>query len=182
MKIKTVWIFIFAFLFTACNNKEVNSNLIFNPGFEQPLLTGIQTKWSQTVHAGETAYEFSVDSKQAYAGNNSYKIHQFKTQTFGQLGQTIEIKKGEKKAFEFSAMIRTKGIEKGSGTSLVINLLAPDDFIIKQYKSEQLIGDNEWQKIILKGEIHQATNRLSLGIMLQSKGVVWIDDVTLIAN
>lgn len=180
MKILKCLLILFTLLSTGCDKNP--PNIIINAGFENALSKGSQSVWKTSSHAGEVSYNFDVDSNVSYSGKNSFKIVQFKDQVYGIVQQLVPLAESDDNEFEFSAMLRTRDIQQGNGSKLVINCLTADGYIIKQFKSEALLGNNEWTKLTIKEVLPKRTATLNAGIMLQSQGTVWIDEVNLIVK
>lgn len=162
----------------SCNQKST-TNLVENAGFETLDETGKAYPWRTSRHAGELAYTFSIDNDKASSGNSSFKIVQDKKQGFGIVKQQIELTDNNANKMKFSAKLQTEEIVEGKGAQLVVNFKTLDGFIIKQVKSDSLTGTQDWGELVLNADIPERTKVLGAGIMLQSLGTVWIDDVSL---
>jgi len=165
---------------TSCDDyKSVNT--FKNPSFEttRENKPTIAKNWFSSQHAGVTAYNFQVDNTVAHTGKSSFKVHQFRDQVYGMVRQHVRLPKPNNKTFVFTAMLKTKDIIAGDGWRLVVNCRAEDGYINKQYQSEPITGTKDWTKVELKGLIPEGTVKLEAGIMLQSLGTGWVDDVDL---
>lgn len=162
----------------ACDFYEP-TNLLINPDFEELTKKKTALGWQTGQHAGEKAYNYDLDSEVVFEGKYSFRIEQYKDQVYGIVSQPTLLPDRKNKKFTFTAMLKTKDVKVGDGWRLVVNCKAEDSYILKQYQSEPLNGTTEWQKVTLEGEIPEETTKLDSGIMLQSLGTGWADNVDL---
>lgn len=184
LKVKKFQAILYLSLFaaTSCDTYQP-SNQFKNHDFEEPLKNGSPSNWYTGQHAGETAYKYTIDNKIFKKGKQSFKMEQFKSQVYGIIDQSVILpKKRNNKKFVFSAMLKTKDVTSKLGWRLVVNCRRKDSYIIKQIQSKPIFGTTDWTKVTLEADIPKDTYKLDAGIMLQSIGIGWVDDASLIID
>ena len=81
-----------------------------------------------------------------------------------------------------AAMLKSRDIKEGKGFRITLTCLGKGGRVLKQYKSEPVIGTSDWQRVVLEGDIPRGTISLRAGILLQSIGTGWVDDAHLVVN
>ena len=157
-------------------------NLLVNPGFEDLLENQKPIAWRTSQHAGTVAYNYAIDTHDVVEGKHSYKIEQHADQYYGIVKQTVALADRKRKTFLYTAMLKTKDVEPGSGLQLVVNCKGKNYSVLKQYQSESVVGNTDWQKITIEGDIPKGTIEFNVGIMLGTLGVAWIDDTSFSVN
>jgi hypothetical protein len=158
------------------------ANLLINPGFEELTEKQRPVAWKNSQHAGVRAYSYAIDKEEVFEELQSYRIEQNADQVYGMVKQFVASPDRKSKTFSFTAMLKTKDIDAGTsrdygavGFKLVINCIDANRATLKQYKSDPITGSTDWQKVTLEGDIPKGTVKFSIGIMLLSVGVGWVD-------
>lgn len=168
-------------LFVSCVN-DGPQNLLLNPGFEERADNQKPVAWTVSQHAGKKAYKYELDTDVFSQGKQSFRIEQYTDQAYGLVKQTSVLPGTENRNVIFTAMLKADDVDSGKGWRLVLNCRAENSRVLKQYQSESLDGTTDWKKVTLEGEIPEGTVKFDAGIMLQSQGTGWVDDVYLGVN
>lgn len=167
---------------TSCDTYQP-SNQFKNASFESTKKNGSPSHWYTGQHAGKIAYKYTIDDKTFTKGKQSFKMEQFESQVYGIIEQAVILpKKRNNKKIVFTAMLKTKDVVSQPGWGLVVNCRRKDSFIIKQFQSKTINKTTDWTKISIEADIPKDTYKLDAGIMLQSMGTGWVDDVSLIID
>jgi hypothetical protein len=168
-------------LYAGCSDDQPD-NLLTNPGFEERDEHQRAAGWSLAQHAGRDAYKFDFDKAAAASGNLGFRLEQYADQAYGVVKQEVELPEGKGERFRFAAMLKSRDIKERKGLRITLTCLGKRGRVLKQYKSEPLIGTNDWQRVVLEGDIPKGTISLRAGILLQSIGTGWVDDAHLVVN
>ncbi|MEW8628193.1 MAG: hypothetical protein AB2551_20785 [Candidatus Thiodiazotropha sp.] len=147
-----------------------------NPSFEQSdqFVKG----WGFSQHAGEPAYEVSIDTTDSTDGKNSYRIERKLVQAWGMINQWLPLDDAVGKSVKLSAMIKSEALgPKGFDLSLMFR--KANKKFIAEIASEVVTGSNEWQRIEVIGVVPAKTAHLQITAVLNDAGTAWLDDVQL---
>lgn len=147
-----------------------------NPSFEESdqFVKG----WGFSQHAGEPAYEVSIDTSDSTDGKHSYRIERKLVQAWGMINQWLPLDSAEGKSIKLSAMIKSEALgPKGFDLSLVFR--KANKKFISEIASESVTGSHEWQRLEVVAVVPAKTAHLQITAVLNDAGTVWLDDVQL---
>lgn len=156
---------------------------IVNGDFELPAIRGKIPGWSLSQHAGGTAYEMGVVPSDQAGGKQNFQMHRLSPQVYGLISQDVPVQWRPDQYLELSALM--KGREVGEqGWLLVMNFMGGGSSrlpsgIIKQLRSEPLVGSSDWARMAVRAPIPEGTRFVSIGAMLLDDGTGWVDDFRL---
>jgi hypothetical protein len=153
-----------------------------NFDFEAPLgADGVPEKWATS----DQPVVFSLDKQTKHGGNQSVKLvgqrGAWVTLT-SRLFQRISAEKYRGKRARFSAWIKTEDIDLKS--SIWIAAFTKDDTFLKSdalmgKPDQEIVGTNDWKQYTVEIDVPQDAFRISLGFEMASRGIAWVDDLTL---
>lgn len=147
-----------------------------NPSFEQSdqFVKG----WGFSQHAGEPAYEVSIDTNDSTDGKHSYRIERKLVQAWGMINQWLPLDSAVGKSIKLSAMIKSEALgPKGFDLSLVFR--KANKKFISEIASEIVTGSHEWQRLEVVAVVPAKTAHLQVTAVLNDAGTAWLDDVQL---
>ncbi|MEW8240486.1 MAG: hypothetical protein AB2727_19995 [Candidatus Thiodiazotropha taylori] len=147
-----------------------------NPSFEQSdqFVKG----WGFSQHAGEPAYEVSIDTSDSTDGKHSYRIERKLVQAWGMINQWLPLDSAVGKSIKLSAMIKSEALgPKGFDLSLVFR--KANKKFISEIASEIVTGSHEWQRLEVVAVVPAKTAHLQITAVLNDAGTAWLDDVQL---
>ncbi|MCG8081201.1 MAG: hypothetical protein JAY73_09315 [Candidatus Thiodiazotropha taylori] len=147
-----------------------------NPSFEQSdqFVKG----WGFSQHAGEPAYEVSIDTSDSTDGKHSYRIERKLVQAWGMINQWLPLESAVGKSIKLSAMIKSEALgPKGFDLSLVFR--KANKKFISEIASEIVTGSHEWQRLEVVAVVPAKTAHLQITAVLNDAGTAWLDDVQL---
>lgn len=147
-----------------------------NPSFEQSdqFVKG----WGFSQHAGEPAYEVSIDTSDSTDGKHSYRIERKLVQAWGMINQWLPLDSAVGKSIKLSAMIKSEALgPKGFDLSLVFR--KANKKFISEIASEIVTGSHEWQRLEVVAVVPAKTAHLQVTAVLNDAGTAWLDDVQL---
>ncbi|MCG8015175.1 MAG: hypothetical protein JAY97_03080 [Candidatus Thiodiazotropha sp. 'RUGA'] len=147
-----------------------------NPSFEQSdqFVKG----WGFSQHAGEPAYEVSIDTSDSTDGKHSYRIERKLVQAWGMINQWLPLDGAVGKSIKLSAMIKSEALgPKGFDLSLVFRKV--NKKFISEIASEIVTGSHEWQRLEVVAVVPAKTAHLQITAVLNDAGTAWLDDVQL---
>ncbi|MCG7918676.1 MAG: hypothetical protein N0E37_13090 [Candidatus Thiodiazotropha taylori] len=147
-----------------------------NPSFEQSdqFVKG----WGFSQHAGEPAYEVSIDTNDSTDGKHSYRIERKLVQAWGMINQWLPLESAVGKSIKLSAMIKSEALgPKGFDLSLVFR--KANKKFISEIASEIVTGSHEWQRLEVVAVVPAKTAHLQVTAVLNDAGTAWLDDVQL---
>ncbi|MCG7873680.1 MAG: hypothetical protein N0C81_05745 [Candidatus Thiodiazotropha lotti] len=147
-----------------------------NPSFEQSdqFVKG----WGFSQHAGEPAYEVSIDTSDSTDGKHSYRIERKLVQAWGMINQWLPLDSAVGKSVKLSAMIKSEALgAKGFDISLVFR--KANKKFISEISSEIVTGSHEWQRIEVTAVVPAKAAHLQITAVLNDAGTAWLDDVQL---
>ncbi len=147
-----------------------------NPSFEQSdqFVKG----WGFSQHAGEPAYEVSIDTSDSTDGKHSYRIERKLVQAWGMINQWLPLESAVGKSIKLSAMIKSEALgPKGFDLSLVFR--KANKKFISEIASEIVTGSHEWQRLEVVAVVPAKTAHLQVTAVLNDAGTAWLDDVQL---
>ncbi|ODB94999.1 hypothetical protein A3194_20260 [Candidatus Thiodiazotropha endoloripes] len=147
-----------------------------NPSFEESdqFVKG----WGFSQHAGEPAYEVSIDTTDSTDGKNSYRIERKLVQAWGMINQWLPLDSTVGKSIKLSAMIKSEALgPKGFDLSLVFR--KANKKFISEISSEIVTGNREWQRIEVTAVVPAKAAHLQITAVLNDAGTAWLDDVQL---
>lgn len=147
-----------------------------NPGFEDPATTRkCPVGWDCTMHADPNSFRFFHDEAAPAAGKASLCIEPAGKEPWGIASQGVfDIKALYGARVRFSAAIRVEGvIGDGAGPYVMARGagLAHDKRLVN--------GTHGWQRISVEIEVPEAAPFIELGVALEGRGRVCLDDVLL---
>lgn len=147
-----------------------------NPSFEESdqFVKG----WGFSQHAGEPAYEVSIDTSNSTDGKHSYRIERKLVQAWGMINQWLPLDSAEGKSIKLSAMIKSEALgPKGFDLSLVFR--KANKKFISEIASEIVTGTHGWQRLEVVAVVPAKTAHLQITAVLNDAGTTWLDDVQL---
>ncbi|MEW8437212.1 MAG: hypothetical protein AB2689_03560 [Candidatus Thiodiazotropha taylori] len=147
-----------------------------NPSFEESdqFVKG----WGFSQHAGEPAYEVSIDTSDSTDGKHSYRIERKLVQAWGMINQWLPLDSAVGKSIKLSAMIKSEALgPKGFDLSLVFR--KANKKFISEIASEIVTGSHEWQRLEVVAVVPAKTAHLQVTAVLNDAGTAWLDDVQL---
>ncbi|MCG8091633.1 MAG: hypothetical protein JAY62_18010 [Candidatus Thiodiazotropha endolucinida] len=147
-----------------------------NPSFEESdqFVKG----WGFSQHAGEPAYEVSIDTNDSTDGKHSYRIERKLVQAWGMINQWLPLDSAVGKSIKLSAMIKSEALgPKGFDLSLVFR--KANKKFISEIASEIVTGSHEWQRLEVVAVVPAKTAHLQITAVLNDAGTAWLDDVQL---
>ncbi|MCG8123445.1 MAG: hypothetical protein JAY83_05675 [Candidatus Thiodiazotropha endolucinida] len=147
-----------------------------NPSFEESdqFVKG----WGFSQHAGEPAYEVSIDTSDSTDGKHSYRIERKLVQAWGMINQWLPLDSAEGKSIKLSAMIKSEALgPKGFDLSLVFR--KANKKFISEIASEIVTGTHGWQRLEVVAVVPAKTAHLQITAVLNDAGTAWLDDVQL---
>lgn len=160
---------------------DANGSLVFNGGFEHPLLNG-GFDWREIAVDGAT---YAFNRNVVHSGQRSLRVRFSGTANldFANLQQYVRVEPSQH--YNFSAYLRTEGITTDSGMRFEIydskrpaalTLLTPN-----------LVGTNPWTRVNTSFVTGADTNLLVIALRRipsqkfdnKLRGTVWVDDVSL---
>ncbi|MCG7955633.1 MAG: hypothetical protein JAY91_08935 [Candidatus Thiodiazotropha endolucinida] len=147
-----------------------------NPSFEESdqFVKG----WGFSQHAGEPAYEVSIDTSDSTDGKHSYRIERKLVQAWGMINQWLPLDSAVGKSIKLSAMIKSEALgPKGFDLSLVFR--KANKKFISEIASEIVTGTHGWQRLEVVAVVPAKTAHLQITAVLNDAGTVWLDDVQL---
>ncbi|MCG7962071.1 MAG: hypothetical protein N0E54_05125 [Candidatus Thiodiazotropha taylori] len=147
-----------------------------NPSFEQSdqFVKG----WGFSQHAGEPAYEVSIDTSDSTDRKHSYRIERKLVQAWGMINQWLPLESAVGKSIKLSAMIKSEALgPKGFDLSLVFR--KANKKFISEIASEIVTGSHEWQRLEVVAVVPAKTAHLQVTAVLNDAGTAWLDDVQL---
>ncbi|MEW8346697.1 MAG: hypothetical protein AB2687_00170 [Candidatus Thiodiazotropha taylori] len=147
-----------------------------NPSFEESdqFVKG----WGFSQHAGEPAYEVSIDTSDSTDGKHSYRIERKLVQAWGMINQWLPLDSAEGKSIKLSAMIKSEALgPKGFDLSLVFR--KANKKFISEIASETVTGTHGWQRLEVVAVVPAKTAHLQITAVLNDAGTAWLDDVQL---
>ncbi|MBV2091757.1 MAG: hypothetical protein KUF72_12815 [Candidatus Thiodiazotropha sp. (ex Ctena orbiculata)] len=147
-----------------------------NPSFEQSdrFVKG----WGFSQHAGEPAYEVSIDTTESTNGKHSYRIERKLVQAWGMINQWLPLDSAVGKSIKLSAMIKSEALgPKGFDLSLVFR--KANKKFISEISSEIVTGSHGWQRLEVVAVVPAKTAHLQITAVLNDAGTAWLDDVQL---
>ncbi|MCG8066748.1 MAG: hypothetical protein JAY84_02705 [Candidatus Thiodiazotropha taylori] len=147
-----------------------------NPSFEESdqFVKG----WGFSQHAGEPAYEVSIDTSDSTDGKHSYRIERKLVQAWGMINQWLPLESAVGKSIKLSAMIKSEALgPKGFDLSLVFR--KANKKFISEIASEIVTGSHEWQRLEVVAVVPAKTAHLQITAVLNDAGTAWLDDVQL---
>ncbi|MCG7944999.1 MAG: hypothetical protein AB2733_07060 [Candidatus Thiodiazotropha taylori] len=185
------WMVTASLLLSACSDKDQTAEQslpqekpplqaislpLKNPSFEQSdqFVKG----WGFSQHAGEPAYEVSIDTSDSTDGKHSYRIERKLVQAWGMINQWLPLDSAVGKSIKLSAMIKSEALgPKGFDLSLVFR--KANKKFISEIASEIVTGSHEWQRLEVVAVVPAKTAHLQITAVLNDAGTAWLDDVQL---
>ncbi|MEW8313050.1 MAG: hypothetical protein AB2650_16600 [Candidatus Thiodiazotropha taylori] len=185
------WMVTASLLLSACSDKDQTAEQslpqekpplqaislpLKNPSFEQSdqFVKG----WGFSQHAGEPAYEVSIDTSDSTDGKHSYRIERKLVQAWGMINQWLPLESAVGKSIKLSAMIKSEALgPKGFDLSLVFR--KANKKFISEIASEIVTGSHEWQRLEVVAVVPAKTAHLQVTAVLNDAGTAWLDDVQL---
>jgi hypothetical protein len=159
---------------------EATALPLVNPGFEADPVAGSAnvSGWVATQHAGDRSYLFTVDATTKHGGARSLRIDNVGVEPYGAVMQVVDARAVAGRKVRFSAWLATRDAS-GDGASLMIvaegsRILAHDAMA-----GAELKGTRGWARQSVEIALPPATTQLRVGIVLQGKGTLWVDDAAL---
>ncbi|MBV2119903.1 MAG: hypothetical protein KUF74_00455 [Candidatus Thiodiazotropha sp. (ex Ctena orbiculata)] len=185
------WMVTASLLLSACNDKNQTAEQslpqekpplqaislpLKNPSFEESdqFVKG----WGFSQHAGEPAYEVSIDTIDSTDGKHSYRIERKLVQAWGMINQWLPLDSAVGKSIKLSAMIKSEALgPKGFDLSLVFR--KANKKFISEIASEIVTGSHDWQRLEVVAVVPAKTAHLQITAVLNDAGTAWLDDVQL---
>ncbi|MBW9257937.1 MAG: hypothetical protein K1562_09970 [Candidatus Thiodiazotropha sp. (ex. Lucinisca nassula)] len=155
---------------------QITSLPLKNPSFEQSdqFVKG----WGFSQHAGEPAYEVSIDTTDSTDGKHSYRIERKLVQAWGMINQWLPLDSAVGKSIKLSAMVKSEALgPKGFDLSLVFR--KANKKFISEISSEIVTGTHGWQRLEVAAVVPARTAHLQITAVLNDAGTAWLDDVQL---
>jgi hypothetical protein len=157
---------------------EVRLVALKNPGFEDPAIARpCPVGWDCTMHADPRSFRFFHDQAAPAAGKASLCIEPSGREPWGIASQGVfdDIVALRGARVRFSAAIRVENVTgDGAGPYVMARVgrdLAHDKRLIS--------GTHGWQRIAVEIEVPREAPFIELGVSLEGKGRVCLDDVLL---
>ncbi|MBK6727969.1 MAG: carbohydrate binding domain-containing protein [Xanthomonadales bacterium] len=151
-------------------------SLLRNGSFETANAKGKPEGWNFQQHAGVRAYDFTLDDL-AFEGKHSLRLTRLQKQVWGKVVQNIPANDLIGKTVEFSVRARGEAVGK-RGFSVGLGGFAGST-MLQHVKSERVTGTSDWRKYTLRIEVPEGSSQVMVGVTLDDKGTVWIDDARL---
>lgn len=163
--------------------KEKPAQIVLeNPGFEMPGADHDIPGWNLAQHAGDPAYDMTVDTSVVATGKQSFRMTQNLPEAYGLIEQHVAAPPDLiGKTMRLTAKLKTSGVS-AEGCSLYLFVADASEYVLTAYSSQPVIGTTDWQTIEVIGKVSPNTARFTVGARLAdsgSGGAVWLDDVQL---
>ena len=151
-----------------------------NPGFEDPATTRkCPVGWDCTMHADPNSFRFFHDEATPAAGKASLCIEPVGKEPWGIASQGVfDIKALYGARVRFSAAIRVEGVI-GDGAGPYVMARGPAYGAGLAHDKRLVNGTHGWQRIFVEIEVPEAAPFIELGVVLEGRGRVCLDDVLL---
>jgi hypothetical protein len=155
---------------------------LLNAGFESThpgRRRGDPEGWFSFQHAGAKSYLFVVDTAQPRSGERSLRIENIGPEPYGAVAQDLKGAPYVGKVARLTGWLRTRDAGDGGAvlTLLVLRHGAP---LAQNFMSDAPVkGTTSWTRYTITLPIAQGADRIEVGAMLQGRGSLWLDDVTL---
>ena len=156
--------------------------MLENPGFEMAGGDHNIPGWNLSQHAGDPAYDMTVDTTIAATGKQSFRVTQTLPEAYGMIEQHVVASPDLiGKTMRLTARLKTSGVS-AEGWSLFLFVADASEYVLTAYSSQPIIGTTDWQTIEVIGKVSPNTARFTVGARLAdsgSGGTAWLDDVEL---
>lgn len=125
-------------------------------------------------------YEITIDPDTYHSTSPSGTIKSVKEKPrgFATLMQDFHAKKYRGKRMQFSAFIKTKGVEGWAGLWMKVEGPGHESLGFDNMKDKAIKGTNDWKQYTIVLDVPKESRLIAFGVLLSGKGTVWIDDVT----
>ena len=147
-----------------------------NAGFEEPATArACPTGWDCTMHANPQAFRFFLDGSAPASGKASLCIEPSSPEPWGLASQGVfDIAALRGARVRFSAAIRLEGVTgDGAGPYVMARGVA------LAHDKRLLTGTHGWQRIAVEIEVPAGAPFIELGVALEGRGRVCLDDALL---
>ena len=183
-----LWLFV-AVALAGCSDRETPfappkpaSIVLENPGFEMPGADHDIPGWNLSQHAGDPAYDMTVDTSIAATGKQSFRMTQTLPEAYGMIEQHVTASPDLiGKTMRLTAKLKTSGVS-AEGWSLFLFVADASEYIWTTDSAQPIVGNTDWQTIEVIGKVSPNTARFTVGARLAdsgSGGTAWLDDVEL---
>jgi hypothetical protein len=135
-------------------------------------------KWS-TSPVDAQAYEFAVDTDVFHSGKQSLRIRALTGRHGGAIYQVLPAADLRGKTVELSGWLRT---DDATGDGAVLTLRALGSRRLLEYNimhRAPVKGTTEWTRYSIPLKLSKNVSELEVGVTLNNKGTVWVDDLEL---
>ncbi|MDR0247873.1 MAG: hypothetical protein LBI16_05735 [Burkholderiales bacterium] len=147
--------------------------LLANAGFEDGL-----EKWS-TSPSDAKAYEFTADTEVFRSGKQSVRIRSVAGEHGGAVYQVLPIAALRGKTIELSGWLKTDDAT-GAGAVLTLRVLGNDRLLeFNLMHNAPVKGTTDWKRYSIPVKVSKNASELEVGVTLNHKGTVWMDDIEL---
>lgn len=173
----------------ACSDREAATAqpksaqiVLENPSFETPAADHGIPGWNLSQHAGDPAYDMTVDTSVVAVGKQSFCITQTAPEAYGMIEQHVAAPPELiGKTMRLTAKLKTSDVG-AEGWSLLLLLADGSDYVLTGYASHPVVGSTDWQIVEVIGKVPPNTTRFTVGARLADSGnggSAWLDDVQL---
>ena len=150
-----------------------------SPKAVEPIVSGLPSGWTRTLHGGADLYRIYVDSEIKHGGQASASIKfncgddQY---PWAFLGQPIAADEYRGKRVRLSGWLKT--VDAGEG-ALWMRIDSEQRMLAFDNMSDRAVsGTNDWKMYSVVLDVPGDAKNIFLGVLLTGKGQTWADDLT----
>ncbi len=155
---------------------------LVNPGFESTLpgrRRGDPEGWFSFQHAGAKSYLFVVDAALPHSGERSLRIENVGPEPYGAVAQYLKGAPHAGKVARLTGWLRTRDAADAGAVLTLLALKGGVPLAQNFMPDAPVKGTTDWTRYTITLPIAHGADRIEVGAMLQGRGSLWLDDVTL---